>query len=128
MKTSNRVEFFHNALPLIFILLTSACSTNLPPDKPRIFSRRDSAAVGDTVLIRIYCVDPEDQLITYYIEWGDTSKPAWSYFFPSGETINRTHIYTEPGVYGIRGKARDIDRAESEWSDTFKMRISPGAE
>ncbi len=131
MRTSNRGKrFFHltpvsELLLLFIILLLTACSANLPPEKPMIFSRRDSAAVGDTILIGIYCVDPEDQLVTYYIEWGDTSKPAWSYFFPSGETINRTHIYTEPGSYGIRVKAKDIDRAESEWSEPFNMRILP---
>lgn len=100
------------------------CKVGLSPEKPQIFARRDSGAIEDTVIIRVYTVDPEDQLLTYRIEWGDTTKPRWSYFFPSGETVERTHVYFSPGVYFIRAKARDIDRNESPWSDTFKMRIT----
>ncbi|MGQ9678138.1 MAG: hypothetical protein ACUVUD_02515 [bacterium] len=106
------------------VIFNFRCNSGLSPEKPQIFARRDSGAIGDTVIIRVYTVDPEDQLVTYWIEWGDTTKPRWSYFFPSGETIERTHVYLAPGVYSIRSKVRDIDRNESPWSDTLKMKIT----
>uniref|UniRef100_A0A7V3UZP8 PKD domain-containing protein n=1 Tax=candidate division WOR-3 bacterium TaxID=2052148 RepID=A0A7V3UZP8_UNCW3 len=86
---------------------------------------RSRAFVKDTVVVGIYSVDPEDNVITYYIDWGDTTKPGWSPFFQSGETIARSHIYVDTGIYFIRAKARDIDRAESGWSDTFRLIIEP---
>ncbi|MEO0049911.1 MAG: hypothetical protein ABIK42_02045 [candidate division WOR-3 bacterium] len=102
----------------------SGCGKNLPPEKPVIFGR-NRAYVGDTVLIHLYSIDPEDNVITYLIDWGDTTKPQWSYFFQSGDTIERTHIYYQTGLYFIRAKAKDIDRKESDWSDTFRLVIEP---
>lgn len=118
-KRSCRRLFFAGLVSFLFF----SCNTGLPPQAPEIFARRDSANTGDTVTVRFYTVEPEDQSITLWIEWGDTTEPGWSYFFPSGETIPRTHVYNRPGVYGIRAKARDIDRKESPWSQTFWMRI-----
>jgi hypothetical protein len=106
------------------MVMMAACFKNLPPENPVIIGR-GRAVIQDTVIISIYSVDPEDNVITYYIEWGDTTKPQWSPFFQSGETIPRSHVYFDTGVYFIRAKARDIDRAESGWSDTFRIHIEP---
>lgn len=114
---------FLSVLSLCWFLFFG-CGDNLPPTRPVIIGK-DSATVADTVLIRIFTIDPEDQVVTYWLEWGDTTTPRWSYFFPSGETIPRTHIYYDVGTYHVRVKARDIDRHESEWSDTFRLRIFP---
>jgi len=102
----------------------SGCVKNLPPEKPVLFGP-DQADVGDTVLISISSIDPEDNVVTYLIEWGDTTKPQWSPFYQSGDTIQRNHIYSQAGLFFIRAKARDIDRAESDWSDTLRMQIEP---
>lgn len=106
------------ALTVIF----SFCSRNHAPSRPVILGR-NHAYLPDTIKICIHAVDPEDNVITYLIEWGDTTTPRWSPFFQSGETIPRTHVYSDTGVYFIRAKARDIDRAESDWSDAFTIRI-----
>lgn len=109
---------------LILAFWGTACTANHPPQKPVIMGR-GRVFVRDTVVIRIYSVDPEDNVITYFIDWGDTTKPSWSPFFPSGETVFRSHVYNDTGIYLILAKARDIDRAESQWSDTFKMEVEP---
>jgi len=121
--TMRRVLFFV-VIGLAGVVVHFGCSSGLPPRQPQIFARRDSGAIGDTVGINIYTVDPEDQMVTYWIEWGDTTVPQWSYLFQSGDTIERTHIYHIPGTYFIRVKARDIDRNESPWSESFQMRIT----
>ncbi|MEO0010091.1 MAG: hypothetical protein ABIK51_06200 [candidate division WOR-3 bacterium] len=112
--------------PVMFLgtlaVIFSFCSSNHAPSRPVIIGR-NHAFVSDTISIRIYAVDPEDNVITYLIEWGDTTTAKWSPFFQSGETIPRTHVYSDTGIYFIRAKARDIDRAESDWSDTFTIRI-----
>lgn len=109
---------------LSIILVASYCTTNRPPSNPVIFGR-NRASVLDTIVIHLYSVDPEDNVITYLIEWGDTTSARWSPFFPSGETVSRSHVYTDTGIYYIRAKARDIDRGESDWSDFFRLQILP---
>ncbi|MCX7732268.1 MAG: hypothetical protein N2248_03790 [candidate division WOR-3 bacterium] len=118
--------FINVKAPVLFLGVLTAiflfCSSNRAPSRPVIIGR-DHGFVSDTISICIYAVDPEDNVITYWIEWGDTTSVRWSPFFQSGETIPRTHVYCDTGVYFIRAKARDIDRAESDWSDTFTIRI-----
>ncbi len=115
-----------NRYLMIFWLMgifSSGCFRNLPPAKPVLLGP-DSATVGDTVVIRLFTVDPEDQAVSYWVEWGDTTTPDWSPFFPSGETIPRTHIYFSPAYYYIRAKAQDMDRGKSGWADTLKIKIT----
>lgn len=112
------------SLLIVISAMSSGCFKSQPPAKP-VLSGPDCANVGDTVFISIYSVDPEDNVITYFIEWGDTTAPQWSPFFHSGDTIERSHIYSQVGIYFIRAKARDINRSESDWSDSLRMRIEP---
>ncbi len=106
----------------LFLLVVFGCFKNLAPEKP-VISGRNTTRKGDTTYIKVFSIDPEDNNICYLIEWGDTTKPRWSPFFPSGETITRAHIYSDTGTYFIKVKAKDIDRAESPWSDRFKLQI-----
>ncbi|MEO0070616.1 MAG: hypothetical protein ABIK39_00815 [candidate division WOR-3 bacterium] len=115
--------FLSSVVILVSIVSSPGCFRNSPPEKP-ILLGPDTAKVGDTISIRVYTIDPEDQVVSYKVEWGDTTTPVWSFFFPSGETIIRTHIYYSPGVYPVRTKAKDIDRGESDWSDTLKLKIN----
>jgi len=114
---------FSISLMLISAIL-SGCVKGLPPTRP-VLSGPGRANLSDTVHISIYSTDPEDNVITYLVDWGDTTELKWSPFFPSGDTIERAHIYSQPGIYFIRAKARDIDRRESDWSDTLRMQIEP---
>lgn len=124
LRTRILVFFCYGLMGVTVGIFQSSCWRNLPPEKP-ILLGPDSAGVGDTILIRLYTVDPEEQVVTYKVEWGDTTTPVWSHFFPSGETTIRNHIYYDTGSYPIRAKAKDIDRGESDWSDTLRLRIEP---
>ncbi|MEO0077383.1 MAG: hypothetical protein ABIK86_00080 [candidate division WOR-3 bacterium] len=98
--------------------------TNSPPSTPVVLGP-DSASRGDTVWFRIHSVDPEESQICYMMDWGDTTAQVWSYFFWSGDTVERSHVYPEAGRFLVRCRARDIDGRNSDWSETHPIQILP---
>lgn len=60
--------------------------------------------------------DPEGDMISYCIDWGDDSDIIWFGPFDSDETINFSHVWTESETYIIRVKAKDIHNIESGWA------------
>ena len=61
-------------------------------------------------------IDPEEDLISYCIDWGDDSEIQWFGPFISGENINISHIWEKAGTYLISVKAKDINDIESGWA------------
>jgi probable HAF family extracellular repeat protein len=87
---------------------------NFPPLKPIIFEDNGS--------FFIYTMDPDDDDVKYFIDWDDgtTTETNW---YSSGQIVEISHVWTEPGTYDIRVKATDIHGAESPWSDTCTIVI-----
>jgi len=65
--------------------------------------------------------DPNDDNLSYYIDWGDNSFEQWGPYI-SGEEARISHTYTKTGYFEIKAKAIDIYGAESDWA-TFKLTI-----
>jgi pyrrolidone-carboxylate peptidase len=61
--------------------------------------------------------------VHYLIDWDDGTT-EWTAFYPSGQPVEISHEWSEPGLYHIRAKAKDIYGAESDWSDPFNVTIS----
>jgi hypothetical protein len=62
--------------------------------------------------------DLDLDVISYYVEWGDGVITDWTDFKPSGTgPFSEEHSWPEEGTYTIRSKARDINHAESGWSE-----------
>uniref|UniRef100_A0A7C4CC84 PKD domain-containing protein n=1 Tax=candidate division WOR-3 bacterium TaxID=2052148 RepID=A0A7C4CC84_UNCW3 len=106
------------------LLLVLVGCFNAPPSVP-VLVGPDSAGRGDTVWFNVRSVDPEDGQISYMMDWGDTTADVWSYFFWSGDTVQRSHSYDSPGFFQVRCRARDIDGRQSDWSDVHSLRITP---
>ena len=60
--------------------------------------------------------DPEQDEISYYIDWGDNTNTGWTKTIPSGQYYNSSHTWLEKGSYTIKAKAKDPYGAESEWA------------
>jgi CubicO group peptidase (beta-lactamase class C family) len=94
---------------------------NLPPDIPIIIgpssgkTRKSYDYVFDTT-------DPDDQNVSYYVDWGDNSITNWTEFVTSGTGIILTHKWKKQGTYIIKAKAKDIYDSESDWSE-FEVTI-----
>ncbi|UCF11765.1 MAG: hypothetical protein JSW06_06855 [Thermoplasmatales archaeon] len=67
--------------------------------------------------------DPENENVFYYIDWGDGTYEDWVGPYPSGETIEVTHQWTNLGDYEIKAKAKDINGARGLWSEPYPMHI-----
>ena len=93
---------------------------NNPPSKPII----DGPISGEPNIEYDYTfvsTDPEGDAVMYNIDWGDNDT-EWTEFSGSGEEITLKHSWVEEGEYIIKAKAKDINDAESNWSE-FEVSI-----
>jgi len=103
---------FSSALTVIIVV-------NIPPNAPDIIGPANGKA-GEEREYTFVTTDPNEDDVSYYVEWGDESLEDWSESFKSSENFTVGHIWNEKGNYTIRVKAKDIHNAESEWS-TFEV-------
>jgi len=67
--------------------------------------------------------DPEGDQLYCLWDWGDGNTSGWLGPLNSGETVNASHAWKEPGTYAIRVKLKDSYGAESDWSAPFSIVI-----
>ena len=88
---------------------------NQPPVAPSISGKINGAA-GTSYPYTFTTTDPDDDNVSYYIEWGDGSITDWTALQASGPPgYGESHIWSEKDTYTIRAKAKDTYGAESEW-------------
>jgi hypothetical protein len=85
------------------------------PLAPTIFEENDRIFVST--------LDPDGDDVFYLIDWDDGTTSDWLGPHQSGEIVEITHEWTEPGTYEIKAKAKDIHDGESDWSDPFTIII-----
>ena len=85
------------------------------PSAPHINGPK-SGKTGEEYEYTFKSVDPTDDDLFYYIEWGDGQVEKWIGPFTAGEQITLTHSWNESGVHTIRAKAKDVNDEESGWS------------
>ncbi len=61
-------------------------------------------------------VDPDEDQVYYYIDWGDGTNTGWLGPFDSGHELIQSHIWEVKNHYLIKAKAKDINDLESGWS------------
>jgi parallel beta-helix repeat protein len=98
---------------------TTGGGGNHAPDTPTI-QGPSSGAVGTSYNYTFVTTDPEDNTISYYIDWGDGTNTSWLGPCPSGEEITVSHTWNTRGSYTIKAKAKDLFGAESQWG-TLKI-------
>jgi len=89
-------------------------ATNDPPSKPDI-DGRTRGGPHQTYPYTFVSTDPDDNDVSYYIDWGDDTNTGWIGPYDSGEEITKSHKWDEMGTYIIKAKAKDIFEEESEW-------------
>lgn len=92
-----------------------------PPEKPTITGQR-IGIVGKEYEYKFNTTDPENNNITYYINWGDSSSELLIGPYLSGVEISANYTWLEKGNYLIKVKAVDIYNVESEIA-TFKINM-----
>ena len=108
---------------------TKLITNNQPPDKPAtpdgptggIFFHR--VLVGSEYVYSTTTSDPDGDQVYYQWDWGDEIS-EWDGPYDSGEGITGKHTWTESGTYDVRVKAKDVNGAESDWSDPLTVTVS----
>jgi hypothetical protein len=62
-------------------------------------------------------IDPENDNLTYDIDWGDGDIETDIGPFPSGEIFPRSHSWNNTGTYLIKARAKDEFDYYSDWSE-----------
>ncbi len=93
---------------------------NYPPEKPKINGENDGTAEVD-YNYTFSAEDPENENVSYYINWGDTTNTGWLGPYFSGTEIKLSHNWSK-GKYTIRAKAKDkFDQESGESTFDVKM-------
>ena len=96
---------------------TSISIGNNPPDKPDRPTGVTSGNTGVNYRYSSKTQDFEGEQIYYCFDWGDGSNSGWLGPYDSGQICNAYHSWSEKGTYIIKVKAKDINEAESDWSE-----------
>jgi outer membrane protein assembly factor BamB len=89
-------------------------SINHPPTIPTI-NGPASGKVKHKYNYSIVSTDPEENNISYYVDWGDNTTTGWIGSYPSGYELILNHTWMKQGTYIIKAKAKDVYGNESDW-------------
>jgi hypothetical protein len=88
---------------------------NQPPNDPTI-TGPEKGKPGNSYKYTITGIDPEEDVVSAYIMWGDDTITDWTTFHNSGETFSVTHSWAKKGTYSVQVKVKDTHGAESGWT------------
>ncbi len=109
----------------ILVVAISNCKKNNPPDTPSAPVGLVGGDIGN-YFFTSSAFDPDSDSVAIQFDWGDGEISDWSLFAGSGDSVIMQHSYIDTGIYPIRAKAKDINEAESEWSEEHVLIISKG--
>ncbi len=89
--------------------------SNEPPETPTISGAINGEA-GEDYWYTFRVVDPDNNPISWYIEWGDGTHTWWTPEKASNEKCYYEHAWEKKDNYTIRAKAKDVLGEESDWA------------
>lgn len=103
------------------VILKLNSGNNHPPNQPTI-SGPVSGRVEESYEYTFNAIDPDNDDVYYYIDWGDTSS-GWVGPFTSGVAVTFQHSWNRTDQYTIFAQAKDGFHHESNWSKPFIVSI-----
>jgi len=103
------------------IIHVTVMSDNEPPNKPETPSGEEKGKVGQTYKYTTRTTDPDGDQIYYMWDWGNENFSEWIGPYQSGALASAQNSWSGKGDYSIKVKAKDIDGAESDWSDPLPI-------
>jgi len=95
-------------------------SGNQRPDKPNIYGSNE-VKLGDVSIYVGYALDPNDDKLSYFFDWGDGTNSGWTDFDEVLGSAAKT--FEIIGVYNIKVKVKDTYGLESEWSNFLSVKV-----
>lgn len=113
-------------LPLSTVNASPNSRDNSPPYAPTI-TGPSFAMPGQPVPVTFCAIDPDNDTLMIYVEWGGENNSDFSDWYPapSGVPITVNHTWNYTGVFTTRAKAEDPYGAQSPWSKPYNITISP---
>jgi outer membrane protein assembly factor BamB len=106
---------YWQANPTYSIMYALELIENNPPSPPSI-DGESNGNIDTTYPYTFLSTDPDNDTISYMIDWGDNSDILQYGPRKSGESITVEHTWTDAGAYIIKAKAVDEHGSESNWS------------
>ena len=94
--------------------------SNVPPDTPDTPSGETSGSSGTEYTYTTNTDDYNGDQVFYKWDWGDGFSD-WIGPYDSGEEIETSHTWDAQGNYEIKVKAKDVNGAESDWSNPLEV-------
>jgi chitodextrinase len=94
---------------------------NTSPETPSTPTGETLGYHGTTYNYETVCSDPDDDSVYYQFDWGDSTLSNWFGPYPSGQTLQTSHLWDAPGVYLIKAHSKDISGQQSPWSGTLSV-------
>ena len=88
---------------------------NDSPDPP-VINGQTSGEPETSYTYTFTSSEPDDEDVSYYIDWGDGSITDWTGFISPGTPYSESHIWDTRDTYQIKAKSKDNSGAESGWS------------
>jgi hypothetical protein len=97
-------------------------TTSTPPNKPTM-TGPDNGSYNQELIFTATTTEPEGEQIFYLFDWDDGTSSEWLGPFNSSEIVTTTNSWPGMGSYNVKVKAKDINGANSEWSDVHRVNI-----
>jgi len=123
--TFNLSEEFERGTQQYFLNELFDFSENQAPAKPAI-NGPSSGQTGNEYTYVCSSTDPNRDQIYYLFEWDDGTESDWLGPYISGEEVTASHSWNSRGSYEIKVKAKDVNGAESDWSDPLPISMPLG--
>jgi hypothetical protein len=94
---------------------TTSNDPNNPPNTPTI-SGPTKGEPGKIYRFTIIGTDPDSDMVSGFVDWGDNTTTDWVGPYDSGEVFSVTHSWNVKGTYAVKVKIKDVHGAESGWA------------
>jgi len=106
---------------------SSSPEDNTPPTPPTQPTGKTFIRRSVTYTYTSSAFDPDNDNIRLRFDWGDGTYSNWTDYVPTNTTISLSHTWRNVSSYNISVIAQDEHGANSSWSDTLSVTISPAA-
>jgi len=107
---------FLNSLVLAGTIDNMKTFGNSPPEKSTVTGPWfGKVKAGEPYKCKIIALDPDDDNVSYQVDWDDGEISDWTEWFQSGLEITQSHIYNEKGNFLIKARAKDVYGQIGPW-------------
>jgi len=113
-RSTTKTDYFYGIIDEFRIYKWS--SVYLPPSKP-VIEGPIKGNLDTKYDFTFTSTDPQDQQVSYWIDWDDRTTPVWSSFQASGTPFEANHTWTTKNTFIIKAKAKNTYGIESEMAE-----------